>query len=345
MLLQHILDNKRGSSNAMAGSCGLGAGCSKLLSDMQAFKAANPGCILEDFIRWQSLPDWTEMEPSGEAKVTSNDVDLLSTKGNLWRELWETGKTVPAVKQAPLFDEDLAVGGRAATAAKATAVKVVKTGGVVTAATAAKATAGHSDKAEQPQQPTATKATVQQPRPHNMHVMANSAGNGCTIQFLGVVDHPNLVKLLGYCSVDGERGIQRLLVYEYMPNTSLEDHLFNRVPAILPWKTRLEIMLGAAQGLVYLHEELEVQDFNSKSFSEMDIGSLQWSKNVYKLAWEEEKVIYQDFKASNVLLDEDFKPKLSDSGLAREGPIGDRAHVSTAVGVYCMKKGNRMAWL
>lgn len=125
------------------------------------------------------------------------------------------------------------------------------------------------------------------------------------VQFLGVVDHPNLVKLLGYCSVDGERGIQRLLVYEYMPNKSLEDHLFNRVPAILPWKTRLEIMLSAAQGLVYLHEELEVQ------------------------------VIYRDFKASNVLLDEDFKPKLSDFGLAREGPIGDRTHVSTAVvGTY-----------
>ncbi|KAL7243333.1 hypothetical protein ACSBR1_015682 [Camellia fascicularis] len=153
--IEHILDNKRGSSNAMAGYCGLGAGCSQLLSDMQAFKAANPGCILEDFIRRQSPPDWAEMEPSGEAKVTSNDGDLLSTKGqlsslmqkegNLWHELWETGKTVPAVKQAPLFDEDLAVEGRAATTAKATAIKVVKTGRVATAATAAKATAGHRE--------------------------------------------------------------------------------------------------------------------------------------------------------------------------------------------------------
>ncbi|KAL7192618.1 hypothetical protein ACSBR2_024441 [Camellia fascicularis] len=235
---QHILDNKRGSSNAMAGSCGLGAGCSKLLSDMQAFKAANPGCILEDFIRWQSLPDWTEMEPSGEAKVTSNDVDLLSTKGNLWRELWETGKTVPAVKQAPLFDEDLAV-------YETVEMMILK-----------------PEEAEQPQQP--------RPRQSRFGeflletACSKYAGHGhkqwlTEVQFLGVVDHPNLVKLLGYCSVDGERGIQRLLVYEYMPNTSLEDHLFNRVPAILPWKTRLEIMLGAAQGLVYLHEELEVQ--------------------------------------------------------------------------------------
>ncbi|KAL7176495.1 hypothetical protein ACSBR2_029931 [Camellia fascicularis] len=61
----------------------LGVGCSQLLSDMQAFKAANPGCILEDFVRWHSPLDWTEIEPSGEAKVTSNDGDLLSTKGQL----------------------------------------------------------------------------------------------------------------------------------------------------------------------------------------------------------------------------------------------------------------------
>ncbi|XP_057980742.1 uncharacterized protein LOC131166311 isoform X2 [Malania oleifera] len=125
----------------------MGAGCSQLLSDMQAFKAANPGCILEDFIRWHSPPDWTETELSNEAEDNFDDVDLLSTrgqlsrrmqkevrlifsklgvsvlinklkisysaklKGNLWRELWETAKPVPAVKQTPLFDEDLAVEG------------------------------------------------------------------------------------------------------------------------------------------------------------------------------------------------------------------------------------------
>ncbi|XP_058755258.1 probable serine/threonine-protein kinase PBL19 [Vicia villosa] len=121
------------------------------------------------------------------------------------------------------------------------------------------------------------------------------------VQFLSIVNHPNLVKLLGYCSVDGERGIQRLLVYEYMPNRSLENHLFSKTLPVLPWKTRLEIMLGAAQGLAYLHEGLEIQ------------------------------VIYRDFKSSNVLLDEDFDPKLSDFGLAREGPQGDQTHVSTAV--------------
>ncbi|GJW64421.1 probable serine/threonine-protein kinase PBL19 [Tanacetum coccineum] len=121
------------------------------------------------------------------------------------------------------------------------------------------------------------------------------------VQFLGVVDHPNLVKLIGYCAVDSERGIQRLLVYEFMPNKSLEDHLFSKSRETLPWKKRLQIMLGAAQGLAYLHEELEAQ------------------------------VIFRDFKTSNILLDEDFNPKLSDFGLAREGPTEGNTHVSTAV--------------
>lgn len=79
------------------------------------------------------------------------------------------------------------------------------------------------------------------------------------VQFLSVVNHPNLVKLLGYCSVDGEKGIQRLLVYEFMSNRSLEDHLFSLSLPHLTWKTRLQIMLGAAQGLHYLHNGLEVK--------------------------------------------------------------------------------------
>ncbi|GER54546.1 protein kinase superfamily protein [Striga asiatica] len=121
----------------------------------------------------------------------------------------------------------------------------------------------------------------------------------------GIVEHPNLVKLIGYCAVDAERGIQRLLVYEYMPNKSLEDHLFNKEYPVLSWDCRLQIAFGAARGLAYLHEELPVQ------------------------------VIYRDFKSSNVLLDDDFKPKLSDFGLAREGPTAGHTHVSTAVvGTY-----------
>ncbi|KAI7729952.1 hypothetical protein M8C21_031311 [Ambrosia artemisiifolia] len=96
----------------------VGAGCSQLLSDMQAFKAANPGCILEDFVRWHSPPDW--MEPTtDDVSKESSDGDNESSRGhlsmrmqkegNLWREIWETAKPVPAVKQSPLYDEDLSV--------------------------------------------------------------------------------------------------------------------------------------------------------------------------------------------------------------------------------------------
>jgi serine/threonine protein kinase len=80
------------------------------------------------------------------------------------------------------------------------------------------------------------------------------------VQFLGVLEHPNLVKLIGYCAVDSEAGKHRLLVYEFMPNKSLDDHLFNRAHPPLSWRLRLQIMLGAARGLDYLHEGVpEVQ--------------------------------------------------------------------------------------
>ncbi|KAE8699698.1 Serine/threonine-protein kinase [Hibiscus syriacus] len=125
------------------------------------------------------------------------------------------------------------------------------------------------------------------------------------VQFLGVVNHPNLAKLVGYCTIDGEKGIQRLLVYGFMQNKSLEDHIFRRVFPPLSWKTRLQIILGAAQGLAYLHEGLELQ------------------------------IIYRDFETSNVLLDDNFNPKLLDFRLAREGPMAGWTHVSTlVVGTY-----------
>ncbi|XP_010278637.1 PREDICTED: rab3 GTPase-activating protein catalytic subunit-like isoform X2 [Nelumbo nucifera] len=99
----------------------LGAGCSQLLSDMQAFKAANPGCILEDFVRWYSPADWIETERSNETKDSFDGGDPSSKRGqlssrmqkegNLWRELWKNAKPLPAAKQTPLFDEDLAVEG------------------------------------------------------------------------------------------------------------------------------------------------------------------------------------------------------------------------------------------
>ncbi|KAE8805662.1 Protein kinase APK1B, chloroplastic [Hordeum vulgare] len=125
------------------------------------------------------------------------------------------------------------------------------------------------------------------------------------VQFLGIVEHPNLVKLVGYCATQTDQGPQRLLVYEFMPNKTLDDHLFNPEHPVLPWEVRLQVALGAAEGLLYLHEGLELQ------------------------------IIYRDFKAANILLDEEFRPKLSDFGLAREGPSEGQTHVSTAVmGTY-----------
>lgn len=136
--------------------------------------------------------------------------------------------------------------------------------------------------------------------------------------------------------MDGERGIQRLLVYEFMPNKSLEDHLFSKSREVLPWKKRLQIMLGAAQGLAYLHEELEAQVFTYKRDHKQlyrikisaNIQSTHLKSHLFGLCIQ---VIFRDFKTSNILLDEDFNPKLSDFGLAREGPTEGNTHVSTAV--------------
>ncbi|KAK6144875.1 hypothetical protein DH2020_021695 [Rehmannia glutinosa] len=99
----------------------------------------------------------------------------------------------------------------------------------------------------------------------------------------------------------------RLLVYEYMPLGSLEDHLHD-LPSDkkrLDWNTRMKIAAGAAKGLEYLHDKANPP------------------------------VIYRDLKCSNILLDEGYHPKLSDFGLAKLGPVGDKTHVSTRVmGTY-----------
>eukprot|EP00262_Sarcandra_glabra_P002805 TRINITY_DN1318_c0_g1_i1.p1 TRINITY_DN1318_c0_g1~~TRINITY_DN1318_c0_g1_i1.p1 ORF type:complete len:433 (+),score=56.12 TRINITY_DN1318_c0_g1_i1:115-1413(+) len=121
------------------------------------------------------------------------------------------------------------------------------------------------------------------------------------VNVLGVVEHPNLVKLLGYCAEDDERGIQRLLIYEFMPNRSVEDHLSTRSTTPLSWAMRLRVARDAARGLTYLHEEMDFQ------------------------------IIFRDFKTSNILLDDQWNAKLSDFGLARHGPAEGLTHVSTAV--------------
>ncbi|KAK6925759.1 Serine-threonine/tyrosine-protein kinase, catalytic domain, partial [Dillenia turbinata] len=118
--------------------------------------------------------------------------------------------------------------------------------------------------------------------------------------FLGQLSHPNLVKLIGYCCEDEHR----VLIYEYMARGSVENNLFSRVLLPLPWSVRMKIAFGAAKGLAFLHEA-------------------------------EKPVIYRDFKTSNILLDLDYNAKLSDFGLAKDGPVGDKSHVSTRImGTY-----------
>ncbi|KAG0468200.1 hypothetical protein HPP92_017528 [Vanilla planifolia] len=122
------------------------------------------------------------------------------------------------------------------------------------------------------------------------------------VNYLGQLHHPNLVKLIGYCLEDDHR----LLVYEFMPRGSLENHLFRRSSCFQPlsWNIRMKVALRAARGLAFLH-------------------------------CAETRVIYRDFKTSNVLLDSDYNAKLSDFGLAKDGPTGDKSHVSTRVmGTY-----------
>ncbi|XP_042417113.1 serine/threonine-protein kinase PCRK1-like isoform X3 [Zingiber officinale] len=87
------------------------------------------------------------------------------------------------------------------------------------------------------------------------------------VDVLGVAEHPNLVKLIGCCAENDERGIQRLLVYEYMPNRSVEDHLSVRFATTLSWPTRLGIALDTARGLTYLHEEGEFQVIGTMGYA------------------------------------------------------------------------------
>uniref|UniRef100_A0A0D9X5C4 non-specific serine/threonine protein kinase n=1 Tax=Leersia perrieri TaxID=77586 RepID=A0A0D9X5C4_9ORYZ len=113
---------------------------------------------------------------------------------------------------------------------------------------------------------------------------------------ISAVQHRNLVKLHG-CCIDSNTP---LLVYEYLENGSLDRALFGTKSLNLDWPTRFEIILGVARGLVYLHEESSV------------------------------RIVHRDIKASNVLLDTDLTPKISDFGLAK---LYDekKTHISTKI--------------
>ncbi|KAK2386460.1 cysteine-rich receptor protein kinase [Trifolium repens] len=114
------------------------------------------------------------------------------------------------------------------------------------------------------------------------------------VKLISNVHHRNLVRLLGCCSKNQER----ILVYEYMANSSLDKFLFGDKQGSLNWRQRCDIILGTAKGLAYLHEEFHIS------------------------------IIHRDIKTSNILLDDNLHPKIADFGLARLLP-GDRSHLST----------------
>ncbi|WVZ23628.1 hypothetical protein V8G54_002172 [Vigna mungo] len=116
------------------------------------------------------------------------------------------------------------------------------------------------------------------------------------VNVLGRLSHPNVIRLLGYCWDEDEF----LLVYEFMPNRSLDCHLFKRNHGMEPlsWNTRLKIVIGAARGLAFLHAN-------------------------------ENNLIFRDFKSSNILLDGNYNAKLTDFGFAKLGPSEGQSHVTT----------------
>ncbi|XP_042032035.1 LEAF RUST 10 DISEASE-RESISTANCE LOCUS RECEPTOR-LIKE PROTEIN KINASE-like 2.3 isoform X4 [Salvia splendens] len=132
-------------------------------------------------------------------------------------------------------------------------------------------------------------------------LLGKSGGSGQDfmneIATIGRIHHVNVVKLVGYCA----HGSKRALIYDFMPNGSLEKYLFNRDKTIsLSWDTKFEIAVGVARGIEYLHRGCDVQ------------------------------ILHFDIKPHNILLDVNFIPKISDFGLAKFFPADKTTVTMTA---------------